>query len=72
MKPCLQCKKEIDLVGDFCSEKCSDEWQVLNQKCSTCEKEIDLLEDEFKIKNNGEQESKIFCIPCFEITKENT
>jgi hypothetical protein len=59
---------KIDLVGDFCSEKCSDDWQALNQKCSVCGHAIDLLEEEFKIHNKGEQDPKIICIPCFEIT----
>jgi predicted nucleic acid-binding Zn ribbon protein len=36
MKHCLNCKQEIDLVGDFCSEKCSNDWQAQNQKCATC------------------------------------
>lgn len=69
MKHCLQCKKEIDLVGDFCSEKCSNDWQALNQKCGKCGNTIDLLEDDFKVENNGEQEPKIICITCYD--KEN-
>lgn len=67
MKHCLNCKQEIDLVGDFCSEKCSNDWQAQNQKCATCSKPIDLLEQEFKIQNNGEQEPKIICISCYDL-----
>lgn len=72
MKRCLQCKKEIDLVGDFCSEKCSDDWQLLNQKCSTCGKDIDLMEDEFKIRNQGEQDPTMICIPCYDLVENKT
>jgi len=69
MKHCLNCKIEIDLVGDFCSTRCNDEWQLLKQNCITCKKEIDLLEDEFKIINDG-QDPKMMCKTCYD--KDNT
>ena len=64
-KKCLNCKIDIDLVGDFCSTNCNDEWQMKNQKCVECGKDIDLLEDEFKIKNQGLQDPELICMNCF-------
>jgi hypothetical protein len=64
MKNCLNCKKEIDIVGDFCSTKCNDDWQANNQKCIRCGKTINLLEDEFKIENNKTQDPQMVCLEC--------
>lgn len=65
MKNCLNCKKEIDIVGDFCSTKCNDDWQANNEKCLRCGKTINLLEDEFKIENNGTQDPQMMCLECW-------
>jgi predicted nucleic acid-binding Zn ribbon protein len=72
MKYCLNCKITIDLVGDFCSEKCNSDWQELNGKCSVCSKPIDFFEDEFKIRNKGEQEPNIICMTCHELEVNRT
>lgn len=65
MKNCMNCQKEIDMVGDFCSTKCNDDWQAKNEHCIRCGKGIDLLEDEFKIENNGTQDPQMVCITCW-------
>lgn len=53
-KNCINCNKDIELImGQFCSEKCSSEWQDKNQKCVRCEKPMDLLEEQYTISQSG-------------------
>ena len=53
-KNCINCNKDIELImGQFCSEKCSNEWQDRNQKCVRCEKPMDLLEEQYTISQTG-------------------
>jgi DNA-directed RNA polymerase subunit RPC12/RpoP len=46
-------------MGQFCSEKCSEEWQDKNQKCIRCEKDMNLLEEQYTISQNG-----VLCQDC--------
>jgi len=63
LSKCLNCQKELDSLSEFCSDKCSEEWQSKNQTCSNCEKEMNLLEEEYTIKHNGEK-SIVLCLKC--------
>ena len=63
MKNCLNCNNEIQLVGEFCSDKCSDIWQAKNQKCSKCHKDLNLLEEQYTIKRDGEM-ALVLCEIC--------
>jgi len=63
MKKCLNCEKQIDLVGDFCSDLCSEIWQSKNQSCSKCHKDLNLLDEEYTIKKDGEK-SLVLCQTC--------
>lgn len=57
---CINCKSDITLImGQFCSEKCSEEWQDKNQKCIRCEKDMNLLEEQYTISQNG-----VLCQDC--------
>lgn len=40
-------------MGQFCSEKCSEEWQEKNQKCEKCDKDMNLLEEQYTISQSG-------------------
>lgn len=61
MNNCLNCKKLIEnILGQFCSEKCSEEWQEKNQECSQCKRQLDLLEEEYTV-NNSQQ---VLCQRC--------
>jgi len=51
---CINCNKDISsIMGQFCSEKCSEEWQERNQKCKKCSKDMNLLEEQYTISQNG-------------------
>jgi len=63
MKSCLNCNKEIQLVGDFCSDTCSEWWQAKNQSCSKCHKELNLLDEQYTIKRDG-QMALVLCESC--------
>lgn len=63
MSKCINCEKEINLLSQFCSEKCSDEWQSKNQSCNKCEKEMNLLEEEYTIRRNGKN-TIVLCQTC--------
>ena len=57
---CINCNKDIELtLGQFCSEKCSNEWQDKNQKCIRCEKDMNLLEEHYTISQSG-----VLCAVC--------
>jgi len=57
---CLNCNKDISsIMGQFCSTKCSEEWQDKNQKCSKCNNDLNLLEDQYTIK-----QSQVYCQNC--------
>jgi len=50
---CINCNKDIEtIMSDFCSEKCSEEWQEKNQKCSECKKDMNLLEEPYTVSSN--------------------
>lgn len=54
IRNCINCNKDITtIMGQFCSEKCSEEWQDRNQKCSKCEKDMNLLEEQYTISQKG-------------------
>ena len=58
---CINCDKDIQsIMGQFCSEKCSNEWQEKNQKCLRCEKPMDLLEEQYTISQSG----SVLCNTC--------
>lgn len=63
MSKCINCGEEIKLLSQFCSEKCSDEWQSKNQTCNKCEKEMNLLEEEYTIRRNGDK-TVVLCQTC--------
>ncbi len=46
-------------MGQFCSEKCSEQWQEKNQKCSECHKDMNLLEEEYTVTSN-----QVLCQSC--------
>lgn len=51
---CINCNVNIEsIMGQFCSEKCSVEWQDKNQKCIRCEKDMNLLEEQYTISQSG-------------------
>lgn len=51
---CINCNKDIEsIMGQFCSEKCSNQWQEKNQKCSECNKDMNLLEEQYTISQSG-------------------
>lgn len=57
---CINCDKDIEsIMGQFCSEKCSNEWQDKNQKCIRCEKDMNLLEDQYTVSQSG-----VLCVLC--------
>jgi len=57
---CLNCKKDVSsILGQFCSTKCSEEWQDKNQKCYKCDKEINLLDGQYTITTTG-----VLCFEC--------
>ncbi|NIS95663.1 MAG: hypothetical protein GTN97_07115 [Nitrosopumilaceae archaeon] len=50
----MNCKKDTTtILGEFCSDTCSEQWQDKNQKCKSCGKDMNLLEEEYTIKQNG-------------------
>lgn len=63
MSKCLNCEKEIELLSQFCSTECSDEWQSKNQTCSKCEKQMNLLEEEYTIRRDGDK-AIVLCQTC--------
>jgi len=57
---CINCNVNIEsIMGQFCSEKCSNEWQEKNQKCSDCKKDMNLLEEEYTVSSN-----QVLCQSC--------
>jgi hypothetical protein len=47
------------IMGQFCSDDCSEKWQEKNQSCKKCGNDLNLLEDQYTIKQN-----QVYCQSC--------